>query len=82
MLAEANIKKLEKVSLAHPVEKFELEDGVKLSRREYSVNSINKDDRIYIRVTGEEKEKLQAASARKGITMSRLIMQLLEAAYF
>lgn len=68
MLAEANIKKLG--------------NGEKLSRREYSVNSINKDDRIYIRVTGEEKEKLQEASMRKGITMSRLIMQLLDAAYF
>ena len=63
-----------------------IENGMNKSkvaaRREYSVNSKNKDDRIYIRVTDAEKKKLQEVSARKGITMSRLIMDLLDVAYF
>ena len=53
----------------------------KVSRRTYSVNSVNKDEKLYIRITEEEKAKLQAAANRKGISMSRLVMDLVSLAY-
>ena len=69
MLAEANMKKLENAGM--------LDEKI-MSRR---VGSVNKENKVIIRVTDEEKEKLQAISAHKGITMSKLIMDLLTVAY-
>jgi len=56
------------------------EKGLK-SRRVYSVNNLNKDEKLFIRVTGEEKAKLQQISQQKGISLSKMIMDLLTVAY-
>jgi len=69
MLAETMVK-------TNSIEKSE-----KVSRRTYSVNSVNKDEKLYIRMTEEEKAKLQAAANRKGISMSKLVMDLVSLAY-
>ena len=51
------------------------------SRRTYSVNSVNKDEQIFIRVTKSEKEELQAVAAKKNCSLSKLVMDLLSVAY-
>ena len=61
--------------------KSNVDVGEKICRRAYSVDS-NKDDFVQIRISTDEKRKLQEVSKNKGVTMSRLIMDLLTVAYF
>ena len=71
ILAEANLRKIEKLG------KCEYD----VSRRDCSVDAINKTTKMEIRVTVEEKEKLQAMARMRGVSLSKMIMDLLSVVY-
>lgn len=48
----------------------------------YGSSANRKDDRLMIRISAEDKEKLKAVSEMKKVSMTDLIMNLLEVAYF
>ena len=70
MMAEVNTEKMN-----------QSDNQVLKCGRVYSVNNLNKDEKLFIRVTGEEKAKLQQISQQKGISLSKMIMDLLTVAY-
>lgn len=70
MMAEVNTEKMN-----------QSDNQVLKCGRVYSVNNLNKDEKLFIRVTAAEKAKLEQKAEEKGLTMSKMIRDLLAVAY-